>query len=469
MTDTISLRQSEILTLMINSLKSRLMQKLKRVNASATFNVSQDEWLVNLFVGNLKTKTLNLPMGGAYEFQMVLCACADGKLIMEIIFQSDFEKEMKIHQMEPKLVKRVGTCSVPTEIFCQDFLNFYLEDLIIKNIETGEVKKQIFGDNGHLSWELSGLSWELNITGIVTPAPKSITPPALIPPVSVGISTPVTVGIATTTVAPPSIPMGVTTVANVTNPVSFAAPPPGVTVTLPTGQQTVRRQPPILGLIQQSLQNKAPSVHTVQYLTNSRAFNIPPPSFPVQSPARGKSPAAPTASTPKKKQSKKRGGKFLKKIIPLPAQETSEDENSEDAHGAGAHAARNHDYETLGEESISEIEQAPVSPTSQEYIPADKVAGMVEEAIRQLLSEGVLIRANESNDKTVVQVDLEQAEEIRNLSDAIFQEQPATESGEKEKQPGEMENQNKISEKGESNDSVLGPETRSRAKSKPPE
>ena len=107
-----------------------------------------------------------------------------------------------------------------------------------------------------------------------------------------------------------------------------------------------------------------------------------------------------------------------------------------------------------------------MSPTSQEYIPADKVAGMVEEAIRQLLSEGVLIRANESNDKTVVQVDLEQAEEIRNLSDAIFQEQPATESGEKEKQPGEMEN---ATEKGESNDSVLGPETRSRAKSKPPE
>ena len=118
-----------------------------------------------------------------------------------------------------------------------------------------------------------------------------------------------------------------------------------------------------------------------------------------------------------------------------------------------------------------------MSPTPQEYIPADKVADMVEQAIRELLSEGVLIRANESNEKTVVQVDLEQAEEIRNLSDAIFQEQeqPATEAGEKEKQPGEMENQNKIndeviSEKGESNNSIIGPETRSRAKgSKGPE
>ena len=69
MTDSISLRQSEILTLMINSLKSRLMQKLKRVNASATFNVNQDEWLVNLFVGNLKTKTLNLPWGELMSFR----------------------------------------------------------------------------------------------------------------------------------------------------------------------------------------------------------------------------------------------------------------------------------------------------------------------------------------------------------------------------------------------------------------
>ena len=464
MTDSISLRPSEILTLMINSLKSKLMQKLKRVNASASFNLNQDEWLLNLFVGNLKTKALNLPMGGAYEFQMVLCACADGKLIMEIIFQSDFEKEMKIHQMEPKLVKRVGTCSVPTEIFCQDFLNFYLEDLIIKNMETGEVKKQMFGINGHLSWELSGLSWELNITGIVTPAPKSITPPALIPPVSVGISTPATVGIATTTKAPPLTSKGATAVANVNNPVSYAAPPPGVTVTLPTGQQTVRQHPPILGLIQQSLQQKAPSVHTVQYLTNSRAFNIPPPSFPVHNPVRGKSPPVPNASTPKKKQNKKKGGRSLKKIIPLPARETSEDETSEDTQGA---VVRNHDYETLGEESqssISEIDQAPLSSTSQEYIPANKVASMVEEAIRQLLSEGVLIRANESNEKTVVQVDLEQAEQIRNLSDASLQEQPV--AGGKEKQPGEMEN---ATEKGESNDSVLGPETRSRAKSKPPE
>ena len=74
---------------------------------------------------------------------------------------------------------------------------------------------------------------------------------------------------------------------------------------------------------------------------------------------------------------------------------------------------------------------------SAQYVPVDKVAGLVEQAIRELLAEGVIVRAtessSESNEKTVVQVDNEQAEEIRNLSETIFQEQPATESGEKEK------------------------------------
>ena len=110
---------------------------------------------------------------------------------------------------------------------------------------------------------------------------------------------------------------------------------------------------------------------------------------------------------------------------------------------------------------------------SAQYVPVDKVAGLVEQAIRELLAEGVIVRAtessSESNEKTVVQVDNEQAEEIRNLSETIFQEQPATESGEKEKQ--NKTNDEVISEKGESANSNPGPETRSRSKgsSKGPE
>ena len=65
--------------------------------------------------------------------------------------------------------------------------------------------------------------------------------------------------------------------------------------------------------------------------------------------------------------------------------------------------------------------------------------------------------------KTVVQVDNEQAEEIRDISEAIFQNQSTTESGEKQ-------NDESITEKGENSNSNPGPETRSRSRgSKGPE
>ena len=95
------------------------------------------------------------------------------------------------------------------------------------------------------------------------------------------------------------------TVVNVTHPapvsVAYTVPPPnltvlGVTATSPTVQPMVRtsgRQPPILGMIQQSLQNKAPNAQSVQYLTTARSFNVPPPQiprFPAESSVRGKAP-----------------------------------------------------------------------------------------------------------------------------------------------------------------------------------
>ena len=193
------------------------------------------------------------------------------------------------------------------------------------------------------------------------------------------------------------------------------------------------RQPPILGMIQQSLQNKAPNAQSVQYLTNARAFNIPPPQmprFPAQSSVRGNAPAipiipttsksrSPAASTPKKNKSKK-GRKFLKKIIPLP-QETSDDDQTTNDEGA---RLQSHEYETLGEDSISEIEKERVSPANlsnsvirldnKQYVPMEQVAGLVEEAVNKLLAEGVIVRAPESSsespdspEKTVVQVDNE--------------------------------------------------------------
>ena len=114
---------------------------------------------------------------------------------------------------------------------------------------------------------MTGLSWELNITGIVTPSSKSMVTPAATSPSTTGASS-------------------AATVVNVTNPapvsVTYTVPPPnltvlGVTATSPTVQPIVRtsgRQPPILGMIQQSLQNKAPNAQSVQYLTTARSMYL---------------------------------------------------------------------------------------------------------------------------------------------------------------------------------------------------
>ena len=131
----------------------------------------------------------------------------------------------------------------------------------------------------------------------------------------------------------------------------------------------------------------------------------------------------------------------------------------------------------MGEDSISEIEKergSPVNLTASivrmdntKYVPVAKVAELVEDAVNKLLAEGIIVRAHESSsespdspEKTVVQVDNEQAEEIRDISEAIFQNQSTTESGEKQ-------NDESITEKGEN--SNPGPETRSKSRSKGPE
>ena len=187
MSNSISLRPNEIMIMMISTLKNRFLQKLRKINAEAKFSLKEEEWMHNLFIGNLKTKSFNLSMGESYEFQIIICACPDGTVIMELIFEKRFEQEMKYQQMEPKLIKKVGSCNCKEEIFCQSTQPFYLEDLIIRNVDTGETVKQMFGRDGNVSWELTGLSWELNITGIVTPSSKSmVTPAATIPSIKGG-------------------------------------------------------------------------------------------------------------------------------------------------------------------------------------------------------------------------------------------------------------------------------------------
>ena len=62
--------------------------------------------------------------------------------------------------MNQNLIKKVGSCNCKEEIYCKSTQPFYLEDLVITNIDTGETVKQMFGRDGNLSWELTGLSWE---------------------------------------------------------------------------------------------------------------------------------------------------------------------------------------------------------------------------------------------------------------------------------------------------------------------
>ena len=93
--------------MMISTLKNRFLQKLKKLNAEAKFSLKEEEWMHNLFIGNLKTKSFSLSMGESYEFQMVICACPDGTVIMELLFEKKFEQEMRKQGMDQNLIKKV--------------------------------------------------------------------------------------------------------------------------------------------------------------------------------------------------------------------------------------------------------------------------------------------------------------------------------------------------------------------------
>merc|ERR1712055_1244520 len=234
------------------------LKKLKKMNVDIKFTLNENQWLNSLFYGDLKTKTLALPMGKEYEFEMILCACSNGTVVMEMIFEKTFEDEIKAKNMKLDLVKRVGTANCKEEIFSRMTQSFYLEDLVIVNTQNNERMKQMFGKDGELSWELTGLSWELNISGIgiqaVTTAQNTV--------------------VSTQTVVTMPRPLGTMTGQ------TTQSPPPTHSLGGPAHTPMGRSQPPILGRIQESLQTKTPSFQSVQYLTTSSNFNVPPPRFP---------------------------------------------------------------------------------------------------------------------------------------------------------------------------------------------
>ena len=434
------------------------------MNVDIKFTLNDNQWLHNLFYGDLKTKNLALPMGIAYNFEMIICACSDGTVVMELMFEKSFELEMKAKNMKLDLVKKVGNANCKEEIYCRMTQSFYLEDLVIVNTNSNETMKQMFGKDGELSWELSGLSWELNISGIgiplVTTAPNTGIPAQAV----------VTTPMPLVTVTGPTPPMTVT----------YSSPPPTrplvgpASTTPPTLINTTvrapgaggRSHPPILGRIQESLQTKTPSLQSVQYLTTSSTFNVPPPSFP-------------SSSTPKKSKNKtKRKLSQLRKITPLPLEtdtETNDDER--------------HQYETLGgESSVSEVHEERETPRpgktpmagtvrldETEYVPASTVADLVAEAVNKLIAEGAIVRCNqetetessETPDRTVVSINNEPSEVIQDIINlpSIFEKQPSIFEKQPAKEAEENENNKSVNEKGEPS----GPETRSKSKAKGPE
>ena len=327
--------------------------------------------------------------------------------------------------------------------------SIYLEDLVIVNTHSNETMKQMFGKDGELSWELSGLSWELNISGIgiqaVTTAQNTVIPTQAV------VTMPRPLGTMTgqTTQSPPPTH-------------SLGGPahtpvPTLINATVRASGTVGRSQPPILGRIQESLQTKTPSFQSVQYLTTSSNFNVPPPRFP-------------SSSTPKKKPKNKTKRK-LTRITPLPLEtdtETNDDER--------------HQYETLGgESSVSEVQERRETPRpggtlitetvrldETEYVPASQVADLVTEAINKLIEQGAIVRCEQetesesstSPEKTMVSINNEPNEVIQDIINlpAILGKQPA-------KEAEENDNDKSTNEKGEH----AGPETRSKSKAKGPE
>ena len=449
MTTVISVKDSEVMLLFIANMKSMFLKKLKKMNVDIKFTLNENQWLNNLFYGDLKTKTLALPMGKEYEFEMILCACSNGTVVMEMIFEKSFEDEIKAKNMKLDLVKRVGTANCKEEIFSRMTQSFYLEDLVIVNTQNNERMKQMFGKDGELSWELTGLSWELNISGIgiqaVTTAQNTV--------------------VSTQTVVTMPRPLGTMTGQTTQSPPpthSLGGPahtpvPTLINATARASGTAGRSQPPILGRIQESLQTKTPSFQSVQYLTTSSNFNVPPPRFP-------------SSSTPKKKPKNKTKRK-LTRITPLPLEtdtETNDDER--------------HQYETLGgESSVSEVQERRETPRpggtiitetvrldETEYVPASKVADLITEAINKLLEQGAIVRCEQetesesstSPEKTMVSINNEPNEVIQDIINlpSILEKQPT-------KKAEDNENNKSVNEKGEQS----GPETRSKAKAKGPE
>ena len=444
MATRIDIRNTEFNRLFCENVKRIFVKKLRKRNIEIKINVQEDKWLTDLFQGDMGTnKKLSIAMGKMYQYTLILTAQSNGEVFSEVIVQDkDFNAEMTLRGLTDTSgqVKKIGTSSANEDIYVAMDNNFYLEDLhiLINNMEQNTMASK----EGMLTWEiLPAANWALNITGQARTnlaLPFSASGPAA------AVATTATVPqsmvhtfAAVTTLPPPPVSLPVT-------PVIFSTPPPPVTMRsttplhLPTPSATVGRstQPPILRQIQESLQRQPQSMHTVQYLSNSDNFSIPPP---VNGPR--------TQSTPKAKQSRKK----KKKIVPPP-------NFNMDSSDCSDITIDKHIYESLGEASVENQKQ-------EIYVPVEHVEKMVEKAVRKLLKGGETTTVEQSsseeaenNEKTMVSVQDNSVPEIVDIMQSPSVLQPLLDAQQKAKEKETNDN---------GDQSVAeGPVTRSQSKAR---
>ena len=452
MATRIDIRNTEFNRLFCENVKRIFVKKLRKRNIEIKINVQEDKWLTDLFQGDMGTnKKLSIAMGKMYQYTLILTAQSNGEVFSEVIVQDkDFNAEMTLRGLTDTSgqVKKIGTSSANEDIYVAMDNNFYLEDLhiLINNVEQNTMASK----EGMLTWEiLPAANWALNITGQARTnlaLPFSASGPAA------AVATTATVPqsmvhtfAAVTTLPPPPVSLPMT-------PVIFSTPPPSVKLRptaplrLPTPSATTvmapgrSTQPPIMRQIQESLQNRPQSMHTVQYLSNSDNFSIPPP----------RNVSIPSVSTPNAKQSRKKQVK-KKKIVPPP-------NFNMDSSDCSDITIDKHIYESLGEASVENQKQ-------EIYVPVEHVEKMVEKAVRKWLKGGETTTVEQSsseeaenNEKTMVSVQDNSVPEIVDIMQSPSVLQPLLDAQQNSKEKETNDNGDKsITE---------GPVTRSQSKSR---
>ena len=436
MATRIDIKNTEFNRLFCENVKRMFVKKLKKRNISVSISIPEDVWLKDLYQGDMGSdKKFNIAMGRVYRYKLILTAQSNGEVYSEVLVEDkDFNIEMTRRGLTDTSgqVKRIGTSSAKEDIYFAMDNSFYLEDLniITQNIEQNTMSSK----EGMLSWETCvNANWALNITGQAMQGQILSLPASCPAPAITAIITTATVHqpmVASSSPSPVSLPMTPVGFGFSTPPPQVASKPtaplyqttPSFTTVMSTGRNS---QPPILKRIQESLQERPQNMQTVQFLSNSDNFSVPPPSG-----------SKPASSTPKNKQYKKQFKR--KKIAPTPNFNIDSDSSVDIT-------TERHIYESVEDQR-------------QEYVPVAHVEKLVEEAIQKLL-HGHVQSSSEEAENTIVSVPASVPEIVDLLEMPPVLQPVISQQNSKEKEKNPFE-ENETDETGE------GPVTRSQSKTR---